>query len=171
MAMKRTGFLMPMVSAVAVLILGLAAICFVPLPEERAYSALSQIQIKTFRVMQATPQDAVAALNAEIAKTGQTRYRIFYSADNMNAGLISVDLSDMPADECAYYISELSGLSRTFNTPDGIMIDHSHHGHRYFRNTWRSKFRYWVRYDLPAYWSRWRRPPPGPDPFAPAGGP
>jgi hypothetical protein len=169
--MKRTGFLIPMVSVLAVLILGLVTVCFLPLPEERAYTALSHLQIKTFRVNQATPQEAVAALNAEIAKAGQTRYRVFYSVDNMNEGSISVDFTHMSAAECADYLSQLSGLSRAFNTPDGIMIDHSHHGHRYFRNTWRSKFRYWVRYNLPEYWNRWRRPPPGPDPFAPSSGP
>ncbi|HSI64455.1 MAG TPA: hypothetical protein VLE43_15105 [Candidatus Saccharimonadia bacterium] len=163
---KKCRFLLPVFSAVTLLIVSLAVVIFLPLPEERAFNELSRIKIKSIRWKGLMPRDAVSELNAEIEKSSRTHYRFFLAEDAQNDTPLSFEFDDIPATECAQYIAERSGPNSTFGTADGIVIDHPHRGDRYYEPSWRRDFRYWVKYTLPDRWDRWRHPP-GPDPFAP----
>jgi hypothetical protein len=174
MATKTRGYFLPVVSTVVLLLVGLALAIFLPLPEEKAARELAGIKIKSIRWNHTSPQQAVDELNAEIQKVSNTRYRFFLGDEASNSdNTIGLDLDDLPATECAFYLAELSS-NYLYYTPQGVVIDRMHRGELYYKPSWRRDFRNWIDGDLLPYWRRWFDPPspsphsPFPDPFAPA---
>ncbi|QIF05474.1 hypothetical protein [Roseimicrobium sp. ORNL1] len=153
-----------------------AVLIWMPLPEERSFLKLAKVNIGPISLSGATAREAVAAVNAQLEKEGQTHLRLFIpETTQFGSGTISMELDAVSVADCARYISELSD-ARMYGTEEGITIDIRG---CYSSSTpvpppsrsWRREFRDWVRYTLPYKWKRfWSRSDPA-DPFASLGAP
>jgi hypothetical protein len=193
------------ITTMAVLITTAALVIWLPTPEERAqrraseafsraYAELSSVRIGPIRWSGLTLEQAVADVNAQLEKKGETDLRLFVSADYaaQASPAISMQLEDVLVTECAWYLCDLSFASMS-GSREGITFGPL----RCFPPPppWRIRVRHWVSYNLWERWkAKWSAPasgasgttpgatpptppastpasPAGADPFAPAGAP
>ncbi|RBP39583.1 hypothetical protein DES53_10910 [Roseimicrobium gellanilyticum] len=162
---------MLMTAVLVIAVASLALLVLLPLPEEKVFEVLSTVKVGHIHLENAPVEVAVAEVNAQLEKEGETRLRFFVSDAHaqLSSGTISLQLDDVPVDELARYVSELSGGSM-YGTRDGIVIDMLRceaPSSRRPGQSWRRPLRDWVRYSLPSKWDRFWRSRGG-DPFAPA---
>lgn len=163
---KRKKYFLPMTSVLAMLIACLALTVLLPLPEERAFNQLLQVEIKSIRWNGITPREAVAELNAEVEKVSDTRYRFFLSESARSDIPVYLELNHVLAVECAKYLGQESG-NRHYLTSDGYVIDGFGKESTYDKPSWRRFLRHWATSRVPSYWRRLRGQPTD-DPFWPS---
>jgi hypothetical protein len=165
------------ITTMAVLITTLALVIWLPTPGElasrRAFDKLSQVRIGPVHWSGVTLPEAVADVNAQLEKKGETHLRLFVS-DAFVVQMptpISMQLEEVPVTECARYLCDLS-MAGMSGSREGITFESVSCWAPSQALPWRVRVRNWVSYNL---WERWRAthpiPIPAPvDPFAPTSG-
>ena len=179
---KSKRLLISVISALTLLLVGLALALFGPLPEERAFNKLSQTKIR-FYWRGNSAREAFAKLNEELQKVSSTHYHFTIAESANDDTWIAMELDDQPATEVGVYLAALSD-NQMYKSSGGIVIDRRDREALYDRPSWRRDLRGWVEYKLPwklqRWVQQWHEPPespvsqpqseysPGDDPFAPA---
>lgn len=163
------------ITTLVVLIITLVLAIWLPTPEElaakRTFAELSQVHIGLIRWSDITLEEAVADVNAQLEKKGETHLRLFVSDAffAQTSPTISMQLEEVPVTECARYLCDLCYASMSASRegltfgPHGLMREVS----------WRVRVRRWILVEAPDFWHRLRQsyqPSHPNDPFAPAGG-
>jgi hypothetical protein len=138
-------------ASAALLIVAVAMIFLIPLPDESGRAELADLQIIA-QSRSNTPLDTIIAdLNAQIAKSGNTRMRLALGNRVTKPPTdypVSPEITgEIPVLEYANWICALRGL-QVYSTADGIVLDYYHSDHR----SWRRKFRDWVKHDVLWRW-------------------
>lgn len=165
----KKGVLLSVFAGITVLVVGLALVVFLPLPEERAFNELSKIQIGPLKFWGASLKEAVAEMNAQIQKKSPTEYRFHLVESPLvrPEAAVTFEVADsIPLTKCAEHVADCAGLMM-HGTRDGVVFDHHQSTIQHYQPSWRRSIREWFGYELPNYWYRRHTGPPTADPFAP----
>lgn len=146
MASKRQ-LLIPVSSMLALLLLVVALILFLPLPEERGFRELSKVQIGPIHWDGVSVGPAADEINARILKASDNQFRVFVDpsiASRPDDLKVTLHFDEsVSAAQCTRFLAELSGYY-AHSTKEGVLLSPSRHGPK----SWRKDVREWLRYHV-----------------------
>lgn len=130
----------------ASIILAIAFGLFMPVPDWDGEREMKSITVGPFSWVKTPLAQAIDEVNSHLSRDGSIRSRILL-APSLDDRKVSLLLERLPANECARYLTESTGLFLYWQS-DGVIIDRFHQDHR----SWQRRYRDWIRHILLKRW-------------------